>query len=188
MLASSADFSYQQTQELKVSYRFIPKCAWSTCIVDFVVFRPFEDILAKQLAIADAEDHRFLDKLFPHLTSPTTSEDVSEALSQDTSKFLGCRIGLRDWRQLTVAFSRAHRDPRAAEIRKISPDNQIRGHPDQMSNENYGNIPEDPAGAGFETLRSHLQTAHWWWHLVGAFSSPHDLGSLHNGLPRYQER
>lgn len=81
ILTSSADFSYQQMQELKVSYRFIPKCAWFRCIVDFIVFYPFEDILEKQLAITDSEDYQFLNKLFPHLTSPTTSKDVSEASS-----------------------------------------------------------------------------------------------------------
>ncbi|KAF9780658.1 hypothetical protein BJ322DRAFT_1023881 [Thelephora terrestris] len=154
------------TQELKVNYRFIPKCAWPTCIIDFVVFRPFEHCIAKALGIQDFGD-RFLARLFPGLEFPTTSTDISKALCQDTSRFLGSKIGLKDWRQITATFSRAHKDPYAVQIRGVDPDNQIRGHNNQTSNENYGITPEDPTGIRFETLKSHLQTAHWWYHLVG---------------------
>ena len=159
-------------QELKVNYRFIPKCAWPAFIIDFVVFRPFEQCIANALGLQDAGD-RFLARLFPGLESPTTSTDISKALRQHTSKFLGSKIGLKDWRQITATFSRAHKDPHAVQIRGIDPDNQIRGHNNQTANGSYGVLSEDPAGVGFETLMSHLQTAHWWYHLVGMFISLH---------------
>lgn len=68
---------------------------------------------------------------------------------------------------MTVAFSDAHKDPDAVIIRGVDPDNQIRGHSNAMANRNYGNTLEDPVGTGFRVLRSQLQTAHWWFRLVG---------------------
>jgi len=130
------------------------------------VFRPFEHYLATALKLPVVGD-RFLSLLLPGFSSPTTSEDISTALRQDTSKFLGSEIGLRDWRQITVAFSEAHKDPHAIRIRGIDPDNQIRGHTNEVANTNYGNTSVDPVGIGFSILKQQLQTAHWWFRLVG---------------------
>lgn len=123
-------------------------------------------MLATVLKIPEVGD-RFLSQLLPGLSSPTTSEDISSALRRDTSKFLGNTIGLKDWRQITVGFSNAHKDPHAVRIRGIDPDNQIRGHTNETANAYYGNTLEDPVGVGFQILRQQLQTAHWWFHLVG---------------------
>ena len=132
-----------------------------------MVFRPFEHQLARGLGLQDID--RFRDRLFPGLGSPTTSMDISKALCQATSRLLGSKIGLKDWRQITATFSRAHKDPDAIQTRSNDPDNQIRGHNNQTSNENYGITSKDPVGVGFETLQAHLQTAHWWYNLVGMF-------------------
>jgi len=111
-------------QELKINYRFIPKCVWPTCIIKFVVFHPFEQALATALGLLEVED-RFLSQLFPGVSSPTKSKDISLTLCQDTSKFLGGAIGLRDWRQITVTFLGAHKDTDAVISCGIDPDNQI---------------------------------------------------------------
>jgi hypothetical protein len=161
----NATNKYWQSQQLKVNYRFIPKCAWLTCIIDFAVFRPFENVLAHALRLEGAKD-RFLSRLFPGLTSPISSGDISAALQRDTLKFLGSGIGLRGWRHVTVGFSRAHKDPGILQVRQIDPDNQIRGHNNDTSDSNYAINPEDPVGVGFDKIRSHLQTAHWWFHLI----------------------
>lgn len=161
----------QQTQELKVNYRFIPKCAWLSFIIDIVVFRPFEQLLANALHIGGVGD-QFLSRLFPSLTtSQITSEDISAALKRDTLKFLGSGVGLKNWRHITVGFSRAHKDPNLPQIRDIDPDNQIRGHNNETSDSNYAITSVDPVGVGFDKLWSHLRVAHWWFHLVGTFIS-----------------
>lgn len=131
-----------------------------------MVFRPFEHLLATALSLPDVGD-RFLSRLLPGISSPGTSEDISSALRRDTSRFLGSGIGIRDWRQITVGFSDAHRNPHTIEIRNIDPDNQIRGHTNEVANAHYGNTLEDPAGVGLATLQKQLQVAHWWFHLVG---------------------
>jgi len=159
---------YWQNQELKVNYRFIPKCAWLSCIIDFVVFRPFESLLAHALRLENAGD-KFLSRLFPGLPPPTLSGDISASLKRDTLKFLGSGLGLRDWRHVTVGFSRAHKDPNILQIRHVDPDNQIRGHTNETSNSNYAITPDDPVGVGLDKIRSHLQAAHWWFHLTGVF-------------------
>jgi hypothetical protein len=123
-------------------------------------------MLATALKIPDVGD-RFLSRLLPGLSSPTTSKDISSALCQDTSKFLGSAIGLKDWRQITVGFSRAHKDPELAKIRGTDPDNQIRGHSNETANANYANTKEDPVDVEFRILKEQLQTAHWWFCLVG---------------------
>ena len=138
-------------------------------IIDIVVFRPFEQLLANALQIDDGGD-RFLSRLFPSLTtSQTTSGDISAALKRDTTKFLGTGVGLRDWRHVTVGFSRAHKDPNLLQIRGVDPDNQIRGHDNDTSNLNYAITSDDPVGVGFDKLWSHLRVAHWWFHLVCMF-------------------
>ena len=81
--------------------------------------------------------------------------------------FLGNSIGLRDWRQITIAFSEAHRDWDAVRICDTEPDNQIQGHGNNIANTDYGNTLEDPIGVGFHVLGQHLETARWWFHLVG---------------------
>ena len=90
------------------------------------------------------------------------------------------------WRQITVAFSDAHKDPYAIRIRSVDPDNQIRGHTNEVANNHYGNTLEDPVGASFHILKQHLQTSHWWFHLVGMCTS-HLKPSIPNGSYRYQK-
>lgn len=149
-----------------MNYRFIPKCAWPACIIDFVVFRPFEHRLATALQLQDVGD-RFLSRLLPGLMSPATSGDITIALRRDTKRFLGSAIGLKDWRHITVAFSEAHKDPDAVKIRRVDPDNQLRGHTNETAITHYGNTSEDPGGVGFSALKQQLQAAHWWFDLVG---------------------
>jgi hypothetical protein len=155
-----------QDERLKKNYRFIPKCAWATCIIDLVVFRPFEHILANELQLPDAGD-RFLSKLFPGLSSPTKSKDISASLYRDTGKVLNKGVGVKSWRQVTVAFSAAHRNPEAVATHHINPDNEIRGHSNQVAETHYANHPTNPAGISYDKLRSHLQAAHWWYDLTG---------------------
>lgn len=134
------------------------------------MFRPFEHLLAHALRLEDVGD-QFLSRLFPGLPSPTSSGDISASLKRDTLKFLGSGLGLRNWRHVTVGFSRAHKDPDLLRIRHIDPDNQIRGHSNETSTLNYAITSDDPVTVGFDKLRSHLQAAYWWFDLVGTFIS-----------------
>lgn len=140
-----------------------------SCIIDFAVFRPFEHLLAHALRLKDVGD-QFLSRLFPNLPSSTSSGDISAALKRDTSNSLGGGVGLRGWRHVTVGFSRAHKDPDLLKICQIDPDNQIRGHTNETSALHYAITSEDPAGVGFDKIRSHLQAAHWWFNITGMFS------------------
>lgn len=123
-------------------------------------------MLATALGLKDVGD-RFLSQLFPGISSPITSKEISSALSRDTKIFLGSALGIKEWRHVTVAFSSAHKDPHAIRIRGTDPDNQIRGHTNEVANTHYGNTLGDPVGVGFDTLKQQLQTAHWWFHLTG---------------------
>lgn len=127
-------------------------------------------MLAHCLDLPNAGD-QFLSKLFPSLSSSTTSEDISNALKRDTSKVLGNGVGLQSWRQITVAFSAAHKDPAAVNSHGIDPDNEIRGHSNVVAETNYANYPSHPSGISYDRLRSHLQAAHWWYDLVGMITS-----------------
>ena len=168
---------YKQQWKLKISYRFIPKCAWATCIIDFVVFRPFETMLAHHLQFPDVGD-RFLSHLFPGITSKIKSQDISDALKRDTSKVLDNGIGLRDWRQVTVAFSDAHRIPRILEPHGDEPDNEIRGHTDRAAGTHYNRNLTTPNNITPDQLRLHHMTAHWWWDIVGISVFPSCLTEL----------
>ena len=126
-------------------------------------------MLANHLQIPGDKD-RFLSRLFPSVTSETTSEDISAALKRDTSKGLNKGVGLRDWRQVTVAFSRAHKDPNVAEFCGTDPDNEIWGQTNQVALGHYAKNPTGPAGIDYGKLRLYHQAAHWWWSLVGTNS------------------
>jgi hypothetical protein len=130
-------------------------------------------MLATALDLPDV-GNRIFHQLLPGFTSPTTPNDISSALCQSSLKFLHSKIGLKDWRQITVAFSAAHKDPDAVKIHGVDPDNQLRGHTNETANTHYANTLEDPVGVGFHTLKRQLQAAHWWFHLVGmtVFSYP----------------
>lgn len=128
-------------------------------------------MLANCLQVPDTGD-RFLSKLFPSLSSPTTSADISLALTRDTAKVIGTGIGLQSWRQVTVAFSGAHKDPEVAASFDIDPDNEIRGHSNMVAETHYANDPTNPAGISYDRLQSHLQAAHWWYNLVGTVTNP----------------
>ena len=137
-------------------------------IIDITVFRPYEQLLANALGLEDVGD-RFLSQLFPSLTaSQTASGDISAALKRDTLESLGNPVGIRDWRHVTVGFSRAHKDPDLLQIRQKDPDNQIRGHGNETADSIYAVTPHDPVGVSFDKIWFHLRAAHWWFHLVGA--------------------
>lgn len=141
---------------------------WLTCIIDFVVFRPFEHRLAHALQLENIGD-RFLSRLFPSIgTSQISSGDISAALKRDTLKFLGSGVGLRDWRHITVGFCRAHKNSDLLLPYSTDPENQIRGHSDSTAESSYARTPQNPVSVGFDKVRSHFQAAHWWFDLVGA--------------------
>jgi hypothetical protein len=71
-------------------------------------------------------------------------KEISAALKRDTSKVLDHGVSLQSWRQVTVAFSAAHKDPEAIISCDIDPDNEIRGHSNMVAETHYANNPTTP--------------------------------------------
>jgi len=136
------------------------------CITDWVVFRPFESALAKALGMKDLSE-RLLYFLLPGVQSPVQSLDISDALYRDTLRYLDCGIGLRQWRQMTVALNQANKDPSAARVVGNQIHNIIRGHDDQTSDQHYGATSEKPVEMAWDLLFACERLSAWWQHLTG---------------------
>jgi hypothetical protein len=87
-------------------------------------------------------------------------------LRTDIGKVLDHGIGLSKWRQVTVAFSAAHKEPEEVHSHGVDTDNEIRGHSNMVAETHYANDPTNPVGIGYDKLWSHLRAAHWGYQLV----------------------
>lgn len=137
-----------------------------TCVIDWVVFRPFESALAKSLGMEDTSK-RLLYYLLPGIRSPVESADISDALHRDTLRSLDCGIGLRQWRQVTVALNQANKDPAAARVVGNEIHNVVRGHNDSTSDRHYGTTSEKPEQFAWDLLFACERLSAWWQHITG---------------------
>lgn len=110
---------------------------------------------------------RLLYYLLPGVQSPVTSSDVSGALDRDTLLTLGCGIGLRQWRQITVALNQANKDPLGARIVGNEIHNVIRGHTNSISDQHYGATSEKPENFSWDLLFACERLSSWWQHITG---------------------
>lgn len=111
---------------------------------------------------------RLLYYLLPGLRSPVETSHISGALSRDTLRCLDCTIGLRQWRQITVALNQANKDPCGARVAGNEIHNVIRGHSDAISDRHYGATSEKPAQVGWDLLFACERLSAWWQHITGS--------------------
>jgi hypothetical protein len=123
-------------------------------------------MLARSLGMDDASE-RLLYYLLPGLRSPVESSHISDALYRDTLQHLNCGMGLRQWRQITVALSQANKDPCAGQVAKNDIHNIVRGHSNTISDRHYGATSEKPAGAIWNLIFACERLSAWWQHLTG---------------------
>ena len=114
---------------------------------------------------------RLLYFLLPGVQSPVQSIDISDALQRDTTQCLDCCIGLRLWRQITVALNQANKDPCTARVVGNQIHNVIRGHNDENSDQHYGATLEKPAEIGWDLLFACERLSAWWQHITGLWLS-----------------
>ena len=110
---------------------------------------------------------RLLYYLLPGIQSPVKSVDISDALQRDTSRCLNCGIGLRQWRQITVALNQANKDPCAARVVGNEIHNVIRGQTDYTSGKHYGATSEKPEEVAWDLLFACERLSSWWQHITG---------------------
>ena len=110
---------------------------------------------------------RLLYYLLPGIQSPVESIDISDALNRNTLWCLDCDIGLRQWRQITVALSEANKDPGAARVVGNKIHNVIRGHSDYISDRHYGATSEKPAHMAWDLIFACERLSAWWQHITG---------------------
>ena len=67
-------------------------------------------MIAKSLGMTKTSE-ALLYYLLPGDLASVNPRDLSDALDMDTLQCLGCGIGLRQRRQITVALNQANRDP-----------------------------------------------------------------------------
>lgn len=113
----------------------------------------------------DASD-RILYYLLPGIRSPVQSADISDALQRDTTWCLDCSIGLRQWRQISVALNQANKDPLASRVVGNEIHNVIRGHNDDTSDQHYGATGDKPQQIAWELLFACERLSAWWQHIT----------------------
>ena len=92
---------------------------------------------------------------------------MSDALFRDTLQHLGCGVGLREWRQITVAINQAREDPGAACVVGDAIHNIICGHTDINSDQNYGLKGDKPDDMAWKLIFACERLSAWWQHITG---------------------
>jgi hypothetical protein len=100
--------------------------------------------------------------LLPGIDSTIGSGDISNALYRDTLQHLGTGIGLHQWRQITVTFCQANKDPGAAHVVGDELYNIIHGHTGIISDQHYRMSSEKPSGAAWDLSFACEWLSAWW--------------------------
>ena len=132
-----------------------------------MVCRPFESDLARLLGEEEDVSKRLLYYLLPGLKSKVDSHNISDALYRDTLQYFGCGIGLREWRQITVALNQSIKDPEAVRLAGNKTHNIVRGHTDATSDQHYGMTSEKPANIAWDLIFACERMSAWWHHITG---------------------
>jgi len=147
--------------------RYPPKSLVKPLAFYLCVIRPTEVYIASILGLESAvEELRY--RLFPGVFHPFTSEQYSRSMKRDTELHLGQRVGLADYRDIQVAFSRAHKDPEGIPFPATDVVEDLqRGHGSKTSLNNYARRADELRGTRTEAVQSYRRCSMWWHHITG---------------------
>lgn len=165
-----ADGMNSQTERQKVMYRFPPDTLAPYLLREWLMYRPLQVYIARMMGDEDMA-HRLRYFLFPGLYKPLDPGNLTDMLREATMNHLGYEIGLRDWREIELAFVRAFYD--GIQNTFVAPAHYAqRGHTVRVGYEYYGHSNEAPNGVPYQVISSHLESSEFWQDLTSKSLHP----------------
>ncbi len=129
------------------------------------ICRPFAQLCASVLFPGNAKVKTlYQDFLFTNYDKPFTGDDLSNAMKSWTNRYIGCPLGVRDWRQVSTPFRRHHAglEEMYLEEDMETPDAAQAGHSHRVDWLRYGVTNMAATGLPEDYIKPFLATSKRW--------------------------
>ncbi|RPD52164.1 hypothetical protein L227DRAFT_482751, partial [Lentinus tigrinus ALCF2SS1-6] len=153
------------------------------------ICRPFAQLCASVLFPENAKvKGLYQDFLFTNYDKPFTGDDLSNAMKSWTNRYIGCPLGVRDWRQVSTPFRRHHAglEEMYLDEELETPDAAQAGHSHRVDWLRYGVTNLAATGLPEDYIKPFLATSKRW-HAALKLVPGGNLTSLRQSLRRYFE-